>query len=89
VRSSLGDESAVHFRKVLPDALRLFRHVVVLTHIPPFREACWHEGAISNDNWLPHCTCKAAGDAIAEAMTDRTLGMWASKKRFRFAIKVR
>ena len=41
---------------------------MVLTHVPPFREACWHEGRISDDNWLPHFTCKAVGDALLEAM---------------------
>jgi hypothetical protein len=66
---ALGDEAAAHFRTVLPDALRRFRHLVVLTHVPPFREACWHEGRISDDDWLPHFACKGAGDALLEAMT--------------------
>ena len=66
---ALGDEAAIHFRKVLPDALRQFHHVVVLTHVPPFREACWHEGQISTDDWLPHFTCQAAGEALVEAMS--------------------
>jgi predicted phosphohydrolase len=65
---ALGDESADHLRRVVPEALRRFRHVVVLTHVPPFREACWHEGRISDDNWLPHFTCKAVGDALLQAM---------------------
>jgi 3',5'-cyclic-AMP phosphodiesterase len=34
---SLGDEAAGHFMKVLPDALAEFKHVIVLTHAPPFR----------------------------------------------------
>ncbi len=37
---ALGDEAAAHFRAVLPEALGRFRHVLVLTHVPPFREAC-------------------------------------------------
>jgi Icc protein len=65
---ALGDEAAAHFRAVLPDALDQFRHVIVVTHVPPFREACWHEGRISDDNWLPHFTCKAVGDVLSEAM---------------------
>ena len=65
---ALGDEAAAHFRAVLPDALARFRHVVVVTHVPPFRESCWHQGRISDDEWLPHFTCKAAGDALAEAL---------------------
>ena len=65
---ALGDEAADHFRAVLPEALSRFRHVVVLTHVPPFREACWHEGKVSDDNWLPFFACKAVGDALREAM---------------------
>jgi 3',5'-cyclic-AMP phosphodiesterase len=71
VLQALGDEAAALFRAVLPDALDRFRHVLVLTHVPPFREACWHEGRISDDEWLPHFTCKAAGDVLAEAMASR------------------
>ena len=65
---SLADESAEHLRRVLPPALDEHRDVVLVTHVPPFREACWHEGGISNDQWLPHFTCKATGDAILEVM---------------------
>lgn len=65
---ALGDEAAEHFRAVLPNALARFRHVVVLTHVPPFREACWHEGKVSDDNWLPFFTCRAVGDVLREAM---------------------
>jgi 3',5'-cyclic AMP phosphodiesterase CpdA len=68
---ALGDEAAGHFRSVLPEALARFAHVVVLTHVPPFREACWHEGRISDDDWLPHFTCKAVGDVLLAAMEAR------------------
>jgi hypothetical protein len=69
--NELGDEAAAHFRSVLPSALAEFEHVVVLTHVPPFREACWHRGQISDDDWLPHFTCKAAGDVLRQAMAAR------------------
>jgi hypothetical protein len=42
--------------------------VVLLTHVPSFREACWHEGRISDDEWLPHMTCRAVGDVLLEIM---------------------
>ncbi len=58
---ALRDEAAVHFRRVLPEALERFRHVIVLTHVPPFREACWHEGKVSDDNWLPFFTSALSG----------------------------
>jgi hypothetical protein len=67
---ALGDEAAAHFRAVLPDALSRFRNVIVLIHVPPFRESCWYEGSLSSDNWLPFFTCKAAGDALCDAMAE-------------------
>ncbi len=38
---------------------------------PPFRETCWHEGRISDDDWLPYFTCQAVGEALLEAMRAR------------------
>lgn len=63
---ALGDEAATHFREVLPAALDRFPHVLVLTHVPPLREACWYNGETSDDEWAPHFTCIAAGQAILE-----------------------
>jgi len=68
VLQRLGDEAAAHVRRVLSDALARYRHVVFLTHVPPFRAACWHEGQTSADDWLPHFTCKAIGDALTDLM---------------------
>ena len=68
---ALGDDAACHLSRVLPAALERFEHVVVLTHVPPFRESCWHAGRISDDNWLPHFTCVAVGEVLREAMAAR------------------
>jgi Icc-related predicted phosphoesterase len=65
---ALGDEAADHIRRVLPAALAQFDEVVLLTHLPPLREACWHEGQTSDDDWAPFFTCRAVGDAILEIM---------------------
>jgi predicted phosphohydrolase len=65
----LGDETADHFRAVLPEALASFPNVVVLTHVPPFPEATWYDGKVSNDDWLPFFCCKAAGDVLTEQMS--------------------
>jgi predicted MPP superfamily phosphohydrolase len=67
---ALGDEAAAHIRRVLPRALQSFAQVFLLTHVPPLREACWHEGRHSDDEWAPHFTCKAMGDTILEIMRD-------------------
>ncbi|HIA03728.1 MAG TPA: hypothetical protein EYN66_17785, partial [Myxococcales bacterium] len=36
----LGDEAAAHLRTSLEAALKSHQHVLALTHVPPFREAC-------------------------------------------------
>lgn len=63
---ALGDEAAAYARATLPGAMAGARAVVFATHVPPFREACWHEGAISDDDWLPHFTCEALGAALLD-----------------------
>ena len=62
----LGQQAAKSFAPQLSTAARTSGHVVVLTHVPPFREACWHEGAISADPWLPGFTCGAMGKILSE-----------------------
>jgi len=69
--AELGDEAAEHLRATLPAALERHAHAVVLTHVPPFAEACWHEGRTSGDDWLPFFACKATGDALLEMAARR------------------
>jgi len=66
--AELGDLAADHFRRWLPLACADYRNILLLTHVPPFGEACWHEGGISDDEFLPHFTCKSVGDALREIM---------------------
>jgi predicted phosphohydrolase len=63
----LGDDEAAALRAPLRQSLGKYQRVLVATHVPPFKEACWHEGRVSNDEWLPHFSCKAVGDALREA----------------------
>ena len=65
---ALGDEAGAYLRETLPRAFEHHRRVILLTHVPPFREACWHEGRISDADFLPHFTCKASGDALLDVM---------------------
>lgn len=64
----LGDEAAAHFKRVLPQVAARFQQVFMLTHVPPFREACWHMGAVSDDHYLPHFACQAVGDVLQQIM---------------------
>jgi predicted MPP superfamily phosphohydrolase len=70
VLKAMGDEAAATVRRTLPAALDRFELVYFLTHVPPLREACWYNGRISDDEWAPHFTCKAVGDALLEIMRD-------------------
>lgn len=64
----LGDEAAAYLRARTAEALARFDHVVVATHVPPFEDACWHEGRRSEPAWLPYFTCVAAGEALRAAL---------------------
>jgi 3',5'-cyclic-AMP phosphodiesterase len=66
---ALGDAEAAALKPLLESALAAHRTVIVGTHVPPFREACWHEGKVSGDDWLPWFTCQAVGDVLLDAAT--------------------
>ena len=67
----LGNEAAGYLRETLPKALDQFRRVIVLTHVPPFQEACWYQGKVGNDEWLPFFACQAVGDVLRDLMENR------------------
>jgi 3',5'-cyclic-AMP phosphodiesterase len=69
--NALGDEAARFFEGMLADAFARWRRVIVLTHVPPFAEATWHMGKISEADWLPHFSSKAVGDVLRATMEAR------------------
>ena len=64
----LGDEAGTYFKSLLPEAMGMCDHIVVLTHVPPFFEAAWYDGQYCDNDWLPFFSCKAAGDVLKDAM---------------------
>ena len=60
----LADEDAAGLETTLRAAVPGASRVVVLTHVPPFEEACWHEGGRSDPEWLPWFTCVAVGAVL-------------------------
>jgi len=66
--NQLGDEATTYIKQILPKALDHFEFILFISHVPPFKEACWHMGEISDDEWLPHFSCKAMGNALVECM---------------------
>ena len=65
----LADKATTHLDSILQRALNMSDHVICLTHVPPFREACWHEGRISDEMWLPHFSCEIVGEILAKHMS--------------------
>lgn len=59
-----------HFDTVctLVDAIRKQRpkKIIIMIHVPPFKETCLYEGKISNDVFLPFFASKAMGDVLIQ-----------------------
>jgi len=68
---ALGDEAASYLREGLDKALALYRQVICLTHVPPFKEACWYQGKMGNDDWLPYFACQATGEVLLDVSRER------------------
>ena len=68
VMKTLADDAAKIVREKLLDAVKNYKKVVLLIHQPPYAEACWHEGHLSDSEWQPHFTCVAVGQVLSEVM---------------------
>jgi Icc protein len=70
--NALGGEAAEYLDAQAREAVSGWKNIVVLTHVPPFREACWHEGRISDSDYLPHFACRVVGERLVAIMRDRS-----------------
>jgi predicted MPP superfamily phosphohydrolase len=71
VLEAMAGEAADAIRERLPRALDRYPQVLLLTHVPPFREACRYGGAISGDDWLPHFSSQVMGETIETILRER------------------
>lgn len=63
--NQLGDEAANYIQTELQSVYAaLYKTILVLTHVPPFTEACFFNGKPQDDNWNPYFSCKALGDVL-------------------------
>jgi len=64
----LADLDAMALKKDLIRAVEQRpEKIIVLTHVPPFKEACMHNGQVSDENWLPYFSSKVVGDVLMHA----------------------
>jgi Icc-related predicted phosphoesterase len=66
----LGKEAATYLGQVLADALMTYDKIVLLTHVPPFREACLYEGKVCDANWAPHFVGQMMGETLQKVMKE-------------------
>lgn len=62
----LGNESAEHLDNQLAAVPEDANCVIILTHVPPWPEACWHEGQRSDEFALPRFCWQAGGNVISK-----------------------
>lgn len=64
----LADADALQLQGNLLQAIKQNpKRIIVLTHVPPFKEASQYNGRISDDDWLPYFTSKIMGDVLMQA----------------------
>jgi Icc-related predicted phosphoesterase len=59
VMQRLAYDAAKHIEINIPD-----REVIIVTHVPPFQTAAWHEGRQCSDDYLPFFSSKIMGDML-------------------------
>ena len=62
-----GQEAAEMLAPHLEEAAATSHTVLILMHVPPFREATWHQGRHSDEYWLPGFSCGAVGNLLRDA----------------------
>lgn len=64
----MGSEAAETLKRQLVEAFGNYERVILLTHVPPFVEACLIEGHPCDANSAPHFVSVAVGEALREVM---------------------
>lgn len=63
----LGKAEAELLHNKLAEALSDADRVLVVTHVPPFRRACWYQGRVTDDLWAPFFVCGSCGEVLEAA----------------------
>ena len=60
----LATEAKEHIETNLAQAMRRFERVILLTHVPPFKDACLYRGEPTLEGAIPFFCSRMIGDAI-------------------------
>jgi 3',5'-cyclic AMP phosphodiesterase CpdA len=67
VARKLSYEAVQHVEVGIAAAVQAHKTIVILTHVPPWHEAAWHDGRPQDVGHVPWYTSKLMGDAIVAA----------------------
>jgi len=67
----LGRQSAARLAAKLDALPQTASAVLIVTHVPPFRESCWYEGQTTDDHWAPFFVCGQIGATLRQAAAAR------------------
>jgi len=62
----LADQDSQDLADKLNSAKAHSKHIIVLTHVPPFIETCRHKNKPSDKDWLPFFASQATGNALLD-----------------------
>ncbi len=64
----LSQDETQRMERALLDALKECRHVILLTHVPPFAELSLGPGRKVHSDWTPFFCAQAMGERLVEIM---------------------
>jgi predicted MPP superfamily phosphohydrolase len=70
ILQELGKEAGEYIAQQLHQAKKTSSTIWVLTHVPPFPEACWHQGKWGAVDWISDFACKSVGDVLLKFAKD-------------------
>lgn len=62
--NQLGEEVAGKVAKKIDTALGTYNNIILLTHIPPFKEGCFYNGKPQTKYAIPFFSCKSLGETL-------------------------
>lgn len=70
VLRGMSKKQADDANQKLHAAAKVRKDIIFATHYPPFEGACWHEGTLSDSDWMPWFTSFSMGEMLAEVALD-------------------
>jgi hypothetical protein len=67
IADQMAAEADASLRQAVSDG---YKQVVFATHVPPFAQAAWHEGQMSDKHWLPWMSSRVMGETLSKVAVE-------------------